>query len=138
MTEADKPEDAPAANEPAAAPAAEPQTATAEPQPAATADSVQVQSVELPELEEHDVAGGTGQIDILLESAMPVSVRVGELEVQIKQLLQMGPGSILTLTKQLGDPVDLYLRGIRFATGYLVVVGNQVGVRIKEILANPK
>jgi len=138
MTEADKPEEAPAANEPAATPAAQPQTATAEPPPASAADSVQVQSVELPELEEHDVAAGTGQIDILLESAMPVSVRVGELEVQIKQLLQMGPGSILTLTKQLGDPVDLYLRGIRFATGYLVVVGNQVGVRIKEILANPK
>jgi len=75
-----------------------------------------------------------GPIDILLETAMPVSVRVGEIDVPVKQLLHWTPGAVISLNKPVGEPVDLYLRGVRFATGYLVVVNNQVGVRIKEIL----
>ena len=75
-----------------------------------------------------------GPIDILLETAMPVSVRVGEIDVPVKQLLQWTPGTVISLNKPVGEPVDLYLRGVRFATGTLVVVNNQVGVRIKEIL----
>jgi flagellar motor switch protein FliN/FliY len=80
------------------------------------------------------VAADGGPIDILLETAMPVSVRVGEIDVPVKQLLQWTPGAVIPLDKPLGEPVDLYLRGVRFATGHLVVVNGQVGVRIKEIL----
>jgi len=46
----------------------------------------------------------------------------------------MGPGSVLELDKKVGEPIDLYLRGIRFASGSLVVVGDQLGVKIREIL----
>ena len=65
---------------------------------------------------------------------MSVSVCLGHAEVEVRQLLQSGPGSVLQLDKKAGEPVDLYLRGIRFATGNLVVVGEQLGVRIREIL----
>ena len=90
-----------------------------------------------PALAELPASGGAadgGPIDILLETAMPVSVRVGEIDVPVKQLLQWTPGSVIGLHKAVGEPVDLYLRGVRFATGQLVVVNNQIGVRIKEIL----
>ena len=52
-----------------------------------------------------------------------------------RELLEMGPGSVLKLDRQVGEPIDLFLRGVRFATGHLVVVGDHLGVRIKEILA---
>ena len=94
---------------------------------------VAVQEPVLSELSATATADG-GPIDILLETAMPVSVRVGEIDVPVKQLLQWTPGTVISLNKTLGEPVDLYLRGVRFATGTLVVVNNQVGVRIKEIL----
>jgi flagellar motor switch protein FliN/FliY len=54
-----------------------------------------------------------------------------------RDLLQLGPGAVVTLDRQVGEPVDLILNGVRFATGHLVVVGDQLGIRIKDILASP-
>ena len=102
-----------------------------------TQSDVAVQEPVLSELTSTATADG-GPIDILLETAMPVSVRVGEIDVPVRQLLQWTPGSVISLNKPVGEPVDLYLRGVRFATGTLVVVNNQVGVRIKEILNGDK
>ncbi len=96
--------------------------------------TAQVSEAELPEAADNGDRTGGGQIDILLDTTMSVSVCLGHAEVEVRQLLQSGPGSVLQLDKKAGEPVDLYLRGIRFATGNLVVVGEQLGVRIREIL----
>jgi flagellar motor switch protein FliN/FliY len=112
------------------------QAAQAEPAPPAGQDqAVEVRQVELPEAADSPARGGAGQIDILLEATVPVTARLGQVEVQLKRLLQLGPGSVLQLDKQVGEPVELFLRGSRFATGQLVVVGDRLGVRIKEVLA---
>ena len=103
--------------------------------PEANGDSVQVQEADLPESIDNPVGGGSGQIDILLESTIPVSVQLGQASVQVQKLLQMGPGSVLKLDRKAGEPVDVFLRGTKFATGQLVVVGEHIGVRIKEILS---
>ncbi len=97
-------------------------------------DSVQVQEAELPESTDQPSSGG-GQIDILLESAMPVSIQLGQVSVRVRELLQLTPGSVLKLDKKVGEPVDVFLRGTRFATGQLVVIGDRLGVRIKDILS---
>ncbi len=91
------------------------------------------------------VAAGEARAVVAAAAAIPYAertwprvlsaARLGEAEIQIRELLQMGPGSVLKLDRQTGEPVDLYMRGTRFATGYLVVVGEQLGVRVKEILA---
>ncbi len=103
--------------------------------PEANDDSVQVQEADLPESADKLTGGGNGQIDILLESTMPVSVQLGQASVQVQKLLQMGPGSVLKLDRKAGEPVDVFLRGTKFATGQLVVVGEHIGIRIKEILS---
>ena len=115
-----------------------PPAQAAQPEPAPPAgqnQAVEVRQVELPEAADNPERGGAGQIDILLEATVPVMARLGQVEVQLKRLLQLGPGSVLQLDRQVGEPVDLFLRGARFATGQLVVVGDRLGVRIKEILA---
>lgn len=103
--------------------------------PAEAAESVEVHQVELPQAAASATKAAPGQIDILLDTTMSISACLGEAEVQVRQLLQMGPGSVLKLDRRVGQPVDLYLRGIKFATGSLVVVGDQLGIRIKEILS---
>jgi flagellar motor switch protein FliN/FliY len=103
--------------------------------PEASDDSVQVQEANLPESADKPTGGGNGQIDILLDSVIPVSVQLGQTSVQVQKLLQMGPGSVLKLDRKAGEPVDVFLRGTKFATGQLVVVGEHIGVRIKEILS---
>ena len=94
-----------------------------------------VQEADLPEVRDTCQTPGGGQIDILLDSPMSVTVCLGQARPAVRDLLEMGPGSVLKLDRQVGEPIDLFLRGVRFATGHLVVVGDHLGVRIKEILA---
>lgn len=97
---------------------------------------VEVAQVELPEAVDTSTGGPGSQIDILLNTCLSVSACLGEAKIEVREMLQLGPGSVLRLDRRAGEPVDLYLRGIRFATGQLVVVGDQLGVRIKEIFAS--
>jgi len=94
----------------------------------------QAQSVELSQAPEDKTTGPGTSIDILLEMDVPVTVTIGQTEVPIQRLLQLGPGSVLKLDKPVDAPVDLYLRDTKFATGSIVVVEDKFAVRIKEIL----
>ena len=94
----------------------------------------QVQSVEFSEAVETGDQAGTGQFDILLDMAVLVTVGLGRTEIPVRRLLQLGPGSVLTLSKSVDSPVDLYLKDAKFAEGDVVVVDGCFGVRIKRII----
>ncbi len=95
----------------------------------------QVQSVEFAEAAENEPAGSSGSIDILLDMDVPVTVTIGQTEIPVRRLLQLGPGSVLKLGKPIDEPVDLYLRETKFAAGSVVVVDGRFAVKIKEILS---
>ncbi len=95
----------------------------------------EVQSVELSEADEAAGAAGGGSIDILLDMSVPVTVTIGQTDVTVRRLLQLGPGAVLKLDKPVDAPVDLYLKEVRFATGDVVVVNDRFAVRIKQILS---
>ena len=97
---------------------------------------IEVSEAELPEAAERNVVGGRGQIDILLDASVSVAVYLGQTDVLVRDLLQMGAGSVVKLDKRVGEPVDLYVRGVMFATGSMVVVGDQLAVRVEEILSS--
>ncbi|NBB95037.1 MAG: hypothetical protein GVY16_04780 [Planctomycetes bacterium] len=105
---------------------------------ATTDNATEVAEADLP----HGVRPGAdvrgGQVDILLDTTMPVEIRLGEVDLEVRDLLKVGPGSIVTVEKFVGEPLDLYLKGIRFATGQLVVANDMLGVRIIEILPRRK
>lgn len=101
-------------------------------------DETEVQAVDLPDANETAVPATGGQIDILLDTTMPIEIRLGDVELEVRELLKLAPGSIITLEKRVGEPLDLYIKGIKFATGELVVAGDQLGVRIQEILTPNK
>jgi len=94
----------------------------------------QAQSAEFPEAVETTTSGPAGSIEILLDMDVPVTVTVGQTEITVRRLLQLGPGSVLKLDKPIDAPVDLYLRETKFATGDVVVVDDCFAVRIKQIL----
>lgn len=111
-------------------------TATEEtPAAAETSDAVDVGEAQLPDVRENTVPSAGGQLDILLETTMQISVRLGHAQMPARELIQLGPGSVVTLEKRAGEPVELLLRGIPFALGKLVVVGEQLGVKIERILS---
>jgi flagellar motor switch protein FliN/FliY len=93
-----------------------------------------VQNVDLPEAAESASAGPGGSIDILLDMDVPVTAVIGETQIPVRTLLQLGPGSVLKLHKSIDEPADLYLRETKFATGTIVVVEDRFAVRIDQIL----
>jgi flagellar motor switch protein FliN/FliY len=98
-----------------------------------TDSKTQAQSVEFPEAAESEASGSGGNIDILLGMQVPVTVAIGQKEIPIRRLLQLGPGSVLELDKSIGSPVDLYLRDTKFATGEVVVVQDRFAVKIQQV-----
>jgi len=107
--------------------------AVAEQEPPAD-ETVSASSAELPQVQD-EPAGPGGRIDVLLETTVPVTVRLGQVSMEIRRLLQMGPGSVIKLDKQVGEPVEIFLRDRKFALGQLVVVDDRIAVRITQILS---
>ncbi len=106
---------------------------------AETTEAVQEESkteAQAVEFSEATVTGdtGAGSIDLLLDVNIAVTVAIGQTEIPVRRLLQLGPGSVLELDKSIDEPADLYLRDMRFATGSIVVVDGRFAVKIKRIL----
>jgi len=97
-------------------------------------DKTQAQSVEFSEAVGTEAVTGAGSIDVLLAMDVSVTVVIGQTELPVKRLLQLGPGSVLKLDKSIDEPADLYLRDTRFATGNVVVVDGRFAIRITQIL----
>lgn len=97
-------------------------------------DKKQAQSVEFSEAAETEPTGAGGSIDILLDMNVPIAVTIGQTEIPVQRLLQLGPGSVIKLEKSIDEPVELYLRDTKFATGNVVVVDGLFAVKINQIL----
>jgi flagellar motor switch protein FliN/FliY len=97
-------------------------------------DKTQAQSVEFSEAVGAEGAAGAGSIDVLLAMNVAVTVVIGQTELPVKRLLNLGPGSVLKLDKSIDEPADLYLKDTKFATGKIVVVDGRFAVRIEQIL----
>ena len=73
-------------------------------------------------------------IDRLLDVGLNLSVELGRKDMQIKDILALGPGKIIELDKLAGEPVDLLVNGKLLAKGEVVVVDENFGVRITELI----
>jgi flagellar motor switch protein FliN/FliY len=104
-------------------------------EPAAPTDAkTQVREVQFAEAPADTGPAGAGQFDILLDMSVPISVVLGQTQIPIRRLLQLGLGSVLKLEKPIEAPADLYLKDSKFAEVDVVVVEDRFAVRIKKIL----
>ena len=106
----------------------------AEKVPEAAENKVQAQDVEFASATEGGGAGATSSLDILLDMDIPVTVAVGQTEISIEKLLKLSPGSVIKLDKPISEPVDLYIKDAKFATGQVVVVEDKFAIKISDIL----
>ena len=96
-----------------------------------------VQPLRFQQLRPSDERVATSDINRLLDVTLNVSVELGRKQMQIKEILELGPGKIIELEKLAGEPVDLLVNGKLLARGEVVVVDENFGVRITE-LVDPK
>ena len=69
----------------------------------------------------------------LLDVQLPVSIRFGETEMLLEDVIKLGVGSVIELNTAVDDPVELVVNGRCFARGEVVTVDGFYGVRITEI-----
>lgn len=77
---------------------------------------------------------GVRNLDILLDLSLMVSVELGRAQMTVKEALSLGKGSVIKLEKLAGEPADLYINGKLVARGEVVVVDENFGIRITEII----
>lgn len=73
-------------------------------------------------------------IDVLADVPMDVTVELGRTVMHVRDLLALGPGSVVELDRLAGSPVDVLVNGTAVATGNVVVVDNELAVRIIDIV----
>ena len=98
---------------------------------------VTVRPVEFPALEGGEEEGKPRNLEALMDLELVISVELGRARMRIRDILQLGHGSIVELSKLAGEPVDLLVNGRKFAEGEVVVVDDNFGVRISS-LVGPK
>ena len=74
-------------------------------------------------------------LDFILDIPLKVSVELGRAKVIIKDLLQLGQGSVLELDKLAGEPLEVLVNGKLVARGEVVVVNEKFGIRLTDIIS---
>jgi len=93
---------------------------------------------QFPDLETSDKPAKSERVrdlDFLLDIPLEVSVELGRTRILINDLLQLGQGSVIELTKLAGEPLEILVNGKPIARGEPVVVNEKFGVRITDIIS---
>jgi flagellar motor switch protein FliN/FliY len=85
--------------------------------------------------EKRDVSrlGDGSNLDIILDIPLDVTVELGRTKMPIRDLLQLGPGSAVPLSRLEGEPVDILANNKLIARGVVLVKDEKYGIRITEI-----
>ena len=94
-----------------------------------------VQTLQYPNLQGGNIGGEQGNISLIMDVFMEMAVELGRTKKQIKDILGMGEGTIIELDKLAGEPVDILVNHKPIAKGEVVVIDENFGVRVTEILS---
>jgi len=83
-----------------------------------------------------NLARGIDSLGFVMDVPVEVTVELGRRRVRIGEVLRLGPGSVLELSKANGEPLDIYVNDRLIARGEAVVVGERYGVRLTEVLVS--
>jgi flagellar motor switch protein FliN/FliY len=85
--------------------------------------------------EEAASTGETKSMDLILDIPLTVAVELGRSKMLINDLLQLGQGSVIELTKLVGEPLEVLVNQKLVARGEVVVVNEKFGVRLTDIVS---
>lgn len=100
---------------------------------AAPAPEIAVNSAVFPPLGERGGSDSAIPLDRFYDVTVRVWAELGQVTLPIGDLLQLGEGAVVKLSRPVSDPVDLMAQGVRFAKGEVVVVDDCFAIRITEI-----
>jgi len=80
-------------------------------------------------------SGENQNLDLILDIPLTVTVELGRSKMLINDLLQLGQGSVIELTKLVGEPLEVLVNNKLVARGEVVVVNDKFGVRLTDIVS---
>jgi flagellar motor switch protein FliN/FliY len=75
-----------------------------------------------------------GPIELLHEVEMGVTVELGRTRMLVRDILDLSPGSVIELDRAAGAPIDVLVNGTLIARGEVVVIDEEFGIRITEVI----
>jgi flagellar motor switch protein FliN len=81
------------------------------------------------------VPGRPADLERLHDVPVELAVEIGRTRMTIGETLALGPGAIVTLNRLAGEPVDLLVNGRPIARGEVVVIDEEFGLRITEVVS---
>lgn len=100
------------------------------------AEQPQAQQVDQPDLGSKQNQGGTkNSIDFLLDVPLNLSVELGRAKMLVHDLLQLGQGSVIELTKIVGEPLEVMVNDKLIARGEVVTLNEKFAVRLTDIIS---
>lgn len=97
--------------------------------------NVPVQPAQFANFDLNEIQGAQGNLDLLLDIPLSITVELGRTKKQIREILELAPGSIIQLDKLAGDPVDIMVNNKLVAKGEVVVIDENFGVRVTDIIS---
>lgn len=77
-------------------------------------------------------------LELIMSVPLEVSVEIGRTRRKVEDILTFSKGSLVVLDKLAGDQVDLFVNGLCVARGDVVVIDDNFGIRITEVLKRPE
>lgn len=74
-------------------------------------------------------------LDLIMDVPLRVTVELGRTRMQIRDVLDLGKGSVVELDKLVGEPVDMLVNGKLIAKGEVVVIDENFGIRVTDIVS---
>ncbi len=87
------------------------------------------------DLFEEAEGGESLSLELILDIPLTLSVEIGRTEMPIQRLLQLTQGAVIELDKMVGEPMDVLVNGTLIAQGEVVVIDDQFGIRLTQIVS---
>ena len=80
-------------------------------------------------------SGAMGNLNMVLDIPITISVELGRTRMMVKELLQLGQGTVVELDKLAGEPMEILVNGRLIARGEAVVVNEKFGIKLTDIVS---
>ncbi len=99
--------------------------------------SVDIRPIQLSDFDQDEQPGHSDNgIDIILDVPLQVSVELGQSRKTIREVMDLNIGSVVTLDRVAGEPVDVVVNGKIVARGEVIVIDDSYGIRITEVITS--
>ena len=96
---------------------------------------VEVSAASFQEVQKSDAPRQAMDLDFILDIPLSLTVELGSNRMLISELLQLGPGSVIELSKLAGEPMDVFINQRLIARGEVVVINEKFGIRLTDIVS---